>query len=400
MTIDATADPREQRVMSGDIWAEVCGALARSHDLVRAEDVADSPLMRADGLRYLTRLFAGGIRLCVELADADYPEFARMVDTTLSWGIDNPDCIYLYAAVRGDAGYLISGNRGTAHHLDIQVNRGHFAEAPDFGVVSTCNGFELETEPDGAIEITLSPERHEGNWLPLEADAEWILVRQYFNDWENERPADLTIERIGAEYPPPVLRTDKIAARLDRLITWLEKGGRYWDEMARYSLERGDNSVYFRPIDETNWGGLRGLAYGFGNFHCEPDEAVILEVTPPECHYWSFSLANRYWESLDWSRRQVSINGHQASMDADGVFRAVIAHDDPGVANWLDPAGHTCGTIMGRYLLTDAAPQPSMRVVKLDRLSSEFPDTSRVSSEDRSQALAARRRAVSFRNRY
>jgi hypothetical protein len=394
-------DPRDPRVMSTEIWGELCESLRKSDRLLLADDVPDSPLMRAEGLRYLTRLFAGGTRLCMELADPDYPEFGRMVDTTLSWGIDNPDCIYLYAAIRGDAGYRIFGNRGGAHHLDVQVNRGHFAQAPDFGVVSTLNGFELKLEPDGELELFLGSERRGENWLPLEPDAQWVLVRQYFHDWESERPADLYIERIGAEYPPPPVRSDQIAARMERLRTWLDTGASYWDEMARFSLLREPNTVYFRPLDETSWGGLRGLAYGFGNFRCQSGEAVILEVTPPECHYWSFSLGNWYWESLDWSRRQTSLNGHQARLDADGCFRAVIAHQDPGVPNWLDPAGHRWGTIMGRYLLTGSAPEPRLRVVSQAELGSALPpSTPRITPEARSRTLQRRCRAVWRRNRH
>ena len=398
---DSKIDPADPRIMTGAAWSELCQSIRESEQLVLGPDVPDSPLMRAEGLRYLTRLLAGGIRLCVELADPDYPELGRMVDTTLSWGIDNPDCIYLYAAIRGDATYRIRGQRGSAHHFDVQVNRGHFAQAPDFGVVATLNGPELELAADGSIELILSPETHEGNWLRLEPEAEWILIRQYFNDWENEQPADLSIEREGAEYPPPSLRTDQIAARLERLRTWLNTGALFWEEMVRFSLQREPNSIYFRPLEETGWGGLRGLAYGFGNFQCPPGKAVVIEVTPPKCHYWSFSLANLYWESLDWSRRQTSLNAHQARLDADGVFRAVISHEDPGVPNWLDPAGHTQGTIMGRYLLTEATPEPDLRVVEHAELRSVLPgDTPQVSANTRSEQLRRRRQAVTHRNRH
>jgi len=394
-------DPGEPRVLDGRIWRGLCESLRRSEEIVLSPDWPSTPRLRSDGFRYLTRLFAGGARLCVELANPDYPELGRMVDTTLSWGVDNPDCLYLYSAIRGDASYRIHGHRGSAHHFDVQVNRGHFAQAPDFGLVSTLDARELSVGRDGSIELLLSAEEQPGNWLRLEPDAEWILIRQYFNDWEQERPADLYIERVGASYPPPPLRSDDLARRLDRLVTWLDKGGRYWDEMVRFSLARDPNSIYFRPLDETSWGGLRGLAYGFGNFRCSPEEAVILEVRPPRCHYWSFSLADVYWQTLEWSRRQSSINGHQARLDGDGVFRAVLSHRDPGVANWLDPAGHEIGTIMGRYLLTDEAPTPHLRVVPFESLRRELPgDTPRVSAAERSAALLRRDRAVARRNRH
>jgi hypothetical protein len=388
--------------MSGEIWDEVCESFLRTkREIVLAGDVPNTPRMRAEGMRFLGRFLSGGILLCSELADPDYPELGRMYDTTLSWGIDNPDTIYLYSALRGDATYRIYGNRGTAHHFDVQVQRGHFAEAPDFSIVSTANGSELEAAPDGTFELVLSPERHEGNWLELEPDAEWLCIRQYFYDWESERPADLIIERVGAAYPPPPVSSDQIAARLDRLQTWFNKSGRYWDEMARFSMERTPNEIYFRPPEETAWGGLRGLAYGFGNFRCEPEEAVILEVKPPLCHYWSFSLGNWYWETVGWTNRQSSLNGHQAQLDADGVFRVVIAHEDPGVFNWLDPAGNTVGTVMGRYLLTEAAPSPKSQVVKLSELDAALPaDTPRVTPEQRREILRQRERAAHQRNRH
>ncbi len=36
---------------------------------------------------------------------------------------------------------------------------------------------------------------------------------------------------------------------------------------------------------------------------------------------------------------------HQAVLDADGKFRAVLALTDPVVPNWLDPVGNTRGKL-------------------------------------------------------
>ena len=51
---------------------------------------------------------------------------------------------------------------------------------------------------------------------------------------------------------------------------------------------------------------------------------------PPDALYWSVSLGNYWWETIDYANRQSSLNGHQAVLDADGVFRAVVAHARPG----------------------------------------------------------------------
>jgi hypothetical protein len=391
-------DPADPRVMRGDVWNDFCETLKRAGRIVLGEGAPESPRDRAEGFRYLMRFLAAGEVACVSHDDPDYPVFGRLMDHTMPWGLDNPDCLYLHAALRGDASYRISGNRGSANHIDFQVNYGHFAngDISSWGTISSLSGFELDTDARGNFELFLSAERRAGNWLRIAPDAEFALVRQYFNDWENERPADLAIEREGASYPPAPLRTDQIAARLDKLRRWLENGGALWERMSRGLLAMEPNTlVVHSPRDSDERAGMQGQAYGMGNFRCGPDEAVIVEFTPPRCHHWSFGIANYYWESIDFAYRQTSLNGHQATLDRDGAFRCVIAHADPGVPNWIDTAGHRQGTIAARFLLADAAPVPTLRVVKPADLRSELPpDTPRVDAASRAEILERRRRAV------
>ena len=66
---------------------------------------------------------------------------------------------------------------------------------------------------------------------------------------------------------------------------------------------------------------------------------------------------------MDWWRRQSSLNGFQAKCDSDGVFRCVISSQDPGVHNWLDTAGYSQLTIMGRWLHARDFPQPQIKVI-------------------------------------
>ena len=131
-----------------------------------------------------------------------------------------------------------------------------------------------------------------------------------------------------------------------------------------------------------------------------PDGAVIIEFAPPACRHWSVSLASWFWESIDYATRQSCLNSHQARLDADGVFRGVIAHQDPGVPNWLDPGGHEQGTIAVRFLLAETAPQVEIRSVAAAALRDHLPDdTPRITRTDRAGALARRRRAVWARYR-
>lgn len=392
-------DPGDPRVLGGAIWDELLDTLAGAKSLVLGPGVPDAPRDRAEGFRYLLRFLAAGRAVCVEHADPDYPTFTRMMDLDMPWGLDNPDCLYLWAPLREGAVYRIGGDRGTANHFDLQVNRGHYAagEISGFGTLASVDGTALATAGDGGVELVLGGERRAGNWLPLPPGAAWIQVRQYFGDWERERAADLWIEREGAAWPPPPLRSDQLAARIDVLRDWMTKTAALWDRMSRVMVEAmPPNSVHVvQPSAEDAGTGLKGQAYGMGNFHCAPGEAVIVEFTPPPCRHWSVGLADWWWQSIDFAVRQSSLNGHQARLDDDGVFRAVIAHDDPGVPNWLDPAGTVRGSLAVRFLLADAAPAMAFRVVPAGEVRAALPAaTPLVGPAERGAALARRRRAA------
>ncbi len=135
-----------------------------------------------------------------------------------------------------------------------------------------------------------------------------------------------------------------------------------------------------------------------GSWQLGPDEALLIEVTPPQGVYWSFSLGNPWWETIDYGRHQSSLNGHQAVADPDGILRAVIAHRDPGVANWLDTAGHGSGPVILRCVRTETAPVPTTTVVPFDQIDRALPgDSHRISPEERAAIIEARRIAVSKR---
>jgi hypothetical protein len=392
----------DARVLSGEIWRELVGKLADLEALVNGPDAPARPQDRAEGLRYLLRFLGAGIRVTIPAGDPDYPELGRMVENGLSWGLDNPDCNYSWARVRGDATYRIAGHLGSACHVEFQVNTGHFGDGNVGGwrTVSSLHAREIERSPDGRVELFLGPERRAGNWLALDPGASFLLLRQYFNDWERERPADLSIERVGAEYPPPILSTERIAARVDELMTWLSTGAASWANMSRLILASEPNRVHMTPPLEGN-AGLRGQSYGLGHFRCAPEEALLVEFEPPRCLMWSVQLSGWYWESFEFAARQTSLNGSQAVLDPDGVFRGVVAHRDPGVHNWIDTEEHDRGTIGIRFLFPDHVAQPSLRTVPFADLARELPEgTKRVDPEQRRQMLERRRRAVQLRYRY
>ena len=393
------------------LWDEFTRRIGALGELAFGDGTPDSLAQRAAGLRYLTRFLAAGIRVCIECDDPDYPTFGRMIDSAMSWGLDNPDCSYSWARVRGDAAYRIRGERGSARHLEVQVNSGHFGDGrmPAFGdgedawrTISFLSGDALESDAEGRFEIALSAGERVGNWLRLDDDASFVLIRQYFDDWESEEPARFSIEREGAVYPPPPPTLDALRHHLDRLFEWLEVGARCWDRVSRLLLSLEPNSLLmFDVSNDVDRPGLHGQAYGMGPFVCAEDEAVIVEFRPPACRMWGIALTNFWWESLEFGQRQSSLNSHWAELDDDGVFRGVIAQRDPGVANWLDAEGCSRGTLAVRFLFGDATPKPVLRAVPFEGLDAALPaSTRRIDAAERSEILARRNRALQRRYGY
>ncbi|MFQ5514211.1 MAG: hypothetical protein ACE5FG_07185 [Myxococcota bacterium] len=403
MSRSRAADSADARLSDGRAWRALCRSLEQAAGRVLGEDVPDSPRDRAEGFRHLLRFLASGLASCVTHDDPDYPVFGRMIEYARPWGLDNPDCLYLYAPLRGGAVYRIWGERGTARYFDLQVNWGHFANGAisEWGTISSIDSLRLETETSGRFELWIGGEERPGNWLPSAENAGFILLRQLFYHWETERPADLLIERVGAPWPIPPPSPEWMADRVEKLCRWLEKGNALWEKMSQAYLSLPENSMVVHMPDETGArAGAGGQAYGMGNFHCEPGEAIVIELAVPHCHYWSVALANWWWECIEYASRQSSLNGAQARLDSDGMFRAVIAHEDPGVPNWLDPAGNTRGSLTARFVHAEGKPAVSFRRVPLEELARVLPgDTPKLTPDERARILERRRHAVLRRYR-
>jgi hypothetical protein len=396
-----TARPSGHDVLSGAAWELLVDRIAQMRDIVWRSGEPSEPHVAAEGARYLLRFLAAGISVCIEHDDVDTPELGRMIEDRMSWGLDNPDTLYTYTRVTGDAEYRIVGTAGSARHIEFQVNTGHYSDGDFTGwqAVSALPGDELTVDDDGRFELVLSRERRERNWMELNDDASFLLIRQYFADWTVERPWELTIERTDGPVPAQALDDDVMAARIGLLLDWLDVGLRCWAAISSGILGAPVGDITpFLPPDSAS--GLKGQAYGMGPWRCGPDEAVILEFHPPACRMWGISLCDRYWQSIDFADRQSSINSAQATLSPTGRFVGVVSHDDPGVANWFDPADETEGTIAVRYLMTEGVPSVQYRTVPRADLDVSLPsDVPRVTGDERRRVLAERHRAVARRYR-
>lgn len=360
---------------------------ARIADAERHLDLG-SPRARADANAYL----AGLVRVALEQqtagADPDRPRFVENPSPGSKWGAENADNRYLWAPLRPDATYRVHGARGTSFELLFETKEGfmQLGQARNF---AARRASELTTAADGSFELWLGGDPRPGNWMPLDADARWLLVREYFVDWERETPAQLAIERVGAASAPAIASPDLVAARLDAAAEWVEGTVRCWSEWVA-ELRAAHRPGQLAPA-RRYVGGADDILYGNDWFRLGDDEALVVACDVPDARYWAFQLVDPCFRSLDWADHQTSLNHAQAQIDPDGRVRVVVARRDPGVANWLDTTGLPEGAFQYRFIWARTTPQPEARIARLDSIAALLPASPRCTATDRAAALAVRR---------
>jgi hypothetical protein len=255
---------------------------------------------------------------------------------------------------------------------------------------------DLAIKADGTFELLLSREQQPGNWMPLSPTASSFVVRQFFYDWEREEPARLRIDCLDrSPSPPHATPTPEVVARqLVALGQFVEASLGFWLDIEETGRGAGLN-MFRDPNARTDLGGAAENVSVWGSWQIDDGEALLIEVTPPPALYWSVALGNYWWETLDYANHQASLNGHQATLDDDGVFRAVVCDRDPGVSNWLDTCGYSQGPMIFRWLRAEDTPVPTTQVIRIDEIDDRLPaSTQRIDVKERQGTIAARHRGI------
>jgi Protein of unknown function (DUF1214) len=338
-------------------------------------------------------------------ADPAHPDWAPLWNPVYTLQ-PNPDDIYLYCPISSDHRYRITGNRGTVKMLtiDTQLSNAGMPWGNDFTgrYYHDIDDGDLKIEANGDFELLLSVERpaeYDGNWLKIEPEAHVLMTRYRSYDWEHEVDPVMSIECLDHVPPKPRLTPEEILERLGHMAQMPVRALKLFFEMQNAVKRRVGVNV-FEPARYT--GALSRQIYLPAVFEFEPDEALILETDLPKTRrYWNFQLDDPYFNAVEYVYRLSSTNGHFATVSADGKFRAVISLSDPGVPNWLDPAGFTEGTIYGRWYDCDSSPTPTLKRVKFAELRQHLPaDTPRVTPAERTEQLRRRVRACQRRRRW
>ena len=382
---EGNATSPEAQLLAGESWEEFCDRLKALGKIVLSEGVPETEIERTEGYRYLLAALAESIDVSLYRSDVTDPQLRFNITKYREPAMPSADARYLSAEITGEGLYRLSGTLGNAPHITVQAYSG----------VSALESFDIREQADASGTFSFligDPKKTPGAAL-VSSEASMLFLREYYSDWDAERPSKFVLERLDRPDRGTPLTPTTMAAILEATATKLENQIPYWKGRMDQIRAGHDNSL--APAGTLGDVGLGDILYGTGWFDLEPDEAMIIELSKPDAVHWSFQLGNYWGESLDFANYTSSTNGNQAIASSDGQYRIVIAHTDPGVPNWLDTAGHNEGMIFYRYHLARSKPMPRARVVKLSDLPKLLPaDTAKVTPAERRAEVEGRRAAI------
>ncbi|MEM8893854.1 MAG: DUF1214 domain-containing protein [Bacteroidota bacterium] len=343
------SDVLDERVTSLKAWEDYCDGLKSAGAALLYPGAPTDPQQMAEGIRYLSRLTRAGLEAFVEYGDPRFPQFRRTVHETIKMGADNPDNYYLNAQISGEYDYIISGRRNSIDYFGLFTQNGSYGTTGGLSPCGKLEDGELVLGEDGSFEVVLSKERRGKNWLKIEADSSLLMVRQTYRNREEEAPVELSIEAIGVEGVPGSISPEQINDGLSSAALLVAGAPMLFSKWAKGFQKHTNELPLFDPEVSNSAGGDASIIYYHSHWKLADDEALVIEASPPECDNWNFQLNNYWMESLDYRYHNICINDFSAKKESDASIKVIVAHEDPGHANWIQTAGHNEGTMCWRW---------------------------------------------------
>ena len=322
---------------------------------------AESERELLEGLRVIARVSSLCAQLSVE-ADPDRPSFFDMCSPTRMIGGPNPDGAYYLAMIRGDRRYRITGTRGTTAYLGFQILAGTGLTprrmsnyVSDVDLDLTAGEFALVLSADEPADLAGAL------WVQIPDDASSVVVREYIGDPASEELASMRIEALDPD-PVTALTDGELADQFTAMA---------WSLMKLVTLHRTikpellDNPNTLLTAEAADLGAADTTPdnlYMMGTFRLDPDQALLLDIEPPDTRYWNVTLENIWHECLEPRRRHSSVTNRAVQPDANGRVRIAISAEDLGFGHWLDTGGRQRGFVVLRWLDNPKPPSVSVSV--------------------------------------
>jgi len=329
---------------------------------------AETELELLEGLRVLARTTALASEISLDVDPAS-PWFFSMNTEVRYLGGPAPDGEYFLAMIDGRRRYRVSGNRGTTAYLGFQVLAGIGLTPRRMG--GYVSDRDLQVNGDGQFGFVLAAQKPTDEelgghpWVQVPEDSSAIVVREYIANRTTETPAHLTIESLDASAPPPPPTDGSLAEQLTGMAWTIAKLVTLYRTIKPELLEAPNILVTAEAAELGAADTTPDNLYMIGTFRIVGDEALVIDLQPPDTRYWSVTLENIWHECIDPRRRRSSLTNASAIPTSEGLVRIVVSASDPGVDNWLDTGGRQRGFVIVRWLDNPSAPPLSSRVVPL-----------------------------------
>ncbi len=366
--------PRNVRVVADggeltlEAWRFVRQMLSDLTETIEAD--AETELELLEGLRVLARVTALSSEISLDV-DAASPWFFSMNTEARLIGGPNPDGEYFLAMIDGRHRYRVTGQRGTTAYLGFQVLAG-MGLTPRRMAAYVSDG-DLDPDGDGGFSFVLAAEKPTARelagdrWVAIPGDASAVVVRQYIADRAQEIPARLALVPLDPPGPPEPPTDARLAEQLTSMAWTMAKLATLHRTIRPDLLERPNQLVTAEAAQLGSADTTPDNLYMIGTFRLGPDDALVIDIVPPESRYWSVTLENIWHECIDPRRRRSSITNAGVIRRGDDTVRIVVSWTDPGVAgaNWLDTGGRHRGFVVVRWLDKPEAPSVTTRVTAL-----------------------------------
>ncbi|MBK7948907.1 MAG: DUF1214 domain-containing protein [Deltaproteobacteria bacterium] len=329
------------------------GQLTEAFAITSRQDVAE-------GHRHLLHVLEQALLVELE-AQPTHPLAQHQVSPVRKSNGDNADAIYYSTPLAPGRTYRLRSNQAGAAYSSVTVEAGGARGGYAGRIAGVLNDTQYDIAADGRFEIVLGGKPRPRNWIPLPDDVSRISTRHYF---ENLRSAatdpllhvPMEIECLDPQPPPRPPNDASIAAAIRRIETYVRTRTLEAPRPDPMPAWVSTTPNVFNPPQKP--GSLAyaaaDAAYTMAPYAIGPDEALVVTGRFPSCRFANVTLWNRYGQSYDYMNRRVSLNRRQIQFEADGSYRIVIAHRDPGVPNWLDGEGRETGQVYWRIMLPEA----------------------------------------------
>jgi len=316
------------------------------------------------------------------------------------WGGESPDVIYRIIPVEHGGTYEIVGR---ASSCDLQMSvyslmSDNTAQPVTQALLDSADML-LDEKGQFVITIDADPARGRANHLQTRPGTDWLNIRDVIGDWLTETPNALSIRRLDLPKRGP-LSDEELSERGVRRLS----DGVYFAYYCSRSGSTQPPNWTQPPVPSARTAGLSTQLGTKANLVVDDEEALVVITNGGGALFRNAVLHDLFSMTMTYWSHTTSLNMTQMVADEDGRFTLVIAHEDPGVHNWLD----TCGLnemIFGHRWQSfppegsDEPPAIIVESVRFNDLDAVLPPgIKRISTAERRDQLA--RREAGFSRRF